>query len=425
MKSPTVASLKKVTPENLAGLGAERLAAILVAVANTRPELKRRLRMELAAEQGADHLAVEIDRRLATLESSRSRVSWRHRPTFVRDLEGLRVLIAVRLAGLDQTGALDRLWPFMGLARRLGARVRDKDGELGAVFVRAAADIGRLAAGAGDARHAEALVEAMIDNPPAWAEWLPVVLGGGPLAFAEAALRLMSQRAGASPGLVPLIRQLADAAVDVDAFQSTYPPGALLTPTVAAEVAKRLLAVGRLNEAGQVLEAAGPAQAQTKGAKANRARGAEPDYDWETVWIDYLDQSGQSKTAQATRWASFERTLSADRARDFTRRLADFDDVEAEGRAFAYAAGHADFERGLRFLMEWPALPEAARTIEARAEEVRIADEQAELWARQLRTRQPEAAHTLLRKAAAGAFRRGELATCNRLTVEADAIELG
>ena len=109
MKSPTVASLKKVTPENLAGLGAERLAAILVAVANTRPELKRRLRMELAAEQGADHLAVEIDRRLATLESSRSRVSWRHRPTFVRDLEGLRVLIAVRLAGLDQTGALDRL----------------------------------------------------------------------------------------------------------------------------------------------------------------------------------------------------------------------------------------------------------------------------------------------------------------------------
>jgi len=57
MKRPTVASLKKVSPENLAALGVERLADILMAAAEARPELKRRLRMELAAEQGADHLA--------------------------------------------------------------------------------------------------------------------------------------------------------------------------------------------------------------------------------------------------------------------------------------------------------------------------------------------------------------------------------
>ena len=67
MKRPTVASLKRVTAENLVNLGADRLAEILVAVADTRPEIKRRLRMELAAEQGADHLAVEIDKRLASL----------------------------------------------------------------------------------------------------------------------------------------------------------------------------------------------------------------------------------------------------------------------------------------------------------------------------------------------------------------------
>ena len=51
MKPPTVASLKKVTPENLARLGAERLAAIVADAADTRPDLKRRLRMELAAEK--------------------------------------------------------------------------------------------------------------------------------------------------------------------------------------------------------------------------------------------------------------------------------------------------------------------------------------------------------------------------------------
>jgi hypothetical protein len=141
MKRPTVASLKKVTPENLAALGAERLAEILVAAAQTRPELKRRLRMELAAEQGADHLAPEVDRRLASLETSRSKVSWRQRPTFVRDLDILRVLIAERLAGLDRPGALARMWQFMDIARRVGGRVRDKDGALGAAPARATGDI--------------------------------------------------------------------------------------------------------------------------------------------------------------------------------------------------------------------------------------------------------------------------------------------
>ena len=60
MKPPTVASLKKVTPENLARLGADRLAEIVAEAADTRPDLKRRLRMELAAAQGAEHLALDV-----------------------------------------------------------------------------------------------------------------------------------------------------------------------------------------------------------------------------------------------------------------------------------------------------------------------------------------------------------------------------
>jgi hypothetical protein len=118
MKLPTTASLKKVSPENLARLGAERLAEILVEAADTRPDLKRRLRMELAAEQGADHLALEIDKRLASLETSRGKVSWRKRASFVGDLDTLRTLISERLAGLDPAMALARMWLFMDLARR-------------------------------------------------------------------------------------------------------------------------------------------------------------------------------------------------------------------------------------------------------------------------------------------------------------------
>jgi hypothetical protein len=423
MKRPTPASLKKLTAENLAALGADRLAAILIDVAQSRPEVKRQLRMELAAEQGAEHLAVEIDKWLASLDASRSKVSWRRRPTFVRDLDLLRQLIGERLAALDRAGALIRMWSFMALARRVGGRVRDRDGELAAVFARAAADLGALISDLDGAGAAEGLVEAIVHNPFDWADWLPAVLSLAPPALADAALRQLSERRGAVPGWINLIRQLADAAGDVDAYRSTYADGALRTPSIAAEIAQRLLAADRVEEAGGVLEAANLANGDLK-PLLTKASPAEVDFAWETAWIDYLERSGQGEAAQAARWSSFERTFSAERARDFTCRLADFQDVEAENRAFDLAAKHPDFQRGLRFLMDWPALAEAGRMIQSRSDDVAVTVEQAEQWATALQVRQPAAAIFLLRKAAAAAFRRRDFKTCDRLTAEADSLGL-
>jgi hypothetical protein len=410
MKPPTVASLKKVTPENLARLGADRLAAIVADAAESRPELKRRLRMELAAEQGADHLALELDKRLNSLDASRSKVSWRKRPTFVADLEVLRVLVAERLAGLDRAAALARMWSFMDLARRLGTRVRDKDGGVAAVFARAATDIGRLLGAESDDQDGDALVEAISRNPAGWAEWLPAILDQAPRPILDALLARLRERQGGSPGWAGIVRQVADAAGDVDAFLATFTAQAVRAPSIAAEAARRLLGAGRVEEAGRLLHAA--------------SKTAEPDFDWESAWIEYLDCAGQGEAAQAARWASFERTLSAERARAFTRRLPDFEDVEAENRAFEYAAQHAETRRGLQFLMDWPALPAAATMIEARADDLQVPPDLAELWAARLRARHPHAAHTLLRKSAAAAFRRRDFATCDRLTQEADTIEL-
>ncbi|TAL36956.1 MAG: hypothetical protein EPN98_04060 [Phenylobacterium sp.] len=410
MKPPTVASLKKVSPDNLARLGAERLAAILVEVAEARPDVKRRLRMELAAEQGADHLTLELDKRLASLESSRSKVPWRRRPSFVADLEGLRALIAERLAELDAPAALSRMLAFMDLARRLDSRVRDKDGSVAAVFDRAADDVGRLLGARSDLRAIDGLVEAVARNPAAWAAWLPAALAQASPAILQALLARLRDRGEGGPGWSLILRQVADAAGDVDAFLSTLTAQAARTPAVAAEAARRLLAAGRVSEAGRLLEGA--------------RQGGEPDFGWESAVIAYLDAAGQGEAAQEARWASFERTLSVERVRDFARRLPDFEDVEAENRAFEHASAHADAGRGLQFLMDWPALPEAAVMIEARADELRISAEQAETWAARLRARQPRAAHRLLRAAAAAAFRRRDLATCDRLTQEADTIAL-
>ena len=143
-----------------------------------------------------------------------------------------------------------------------------------------------------------------------------------------------------------------------------------------------------MDEAGRLLQAAAPLKAtgKTAGGKV----GAALDFDWETAWISYLDRSGRADAAQEARWSSFERTLSVERAKAFTSRLTDFEDVEAESRAFDY-----------------------------------VAKQQAELWAARLRLRQPTAAHLLLRKAAAMAFRRRDYGTSDRLTREAEEIDVG
>ena len=223
MKKPTAASLKKVSASNLARLGAERLADILAEAAEVRPELKRRLRMELAADQGAEHLVVEIDKRLAALGASRSKVSWRQRPTFVRDLDGLRRLITIRLANLDRSAALDRMWSFMDVARQVGLRVKDRDGELGAVFERGAADIGTLIGTSRESWLAESLVDAILKNPRQWLDWLPIVLGEERPEIAKAALRQISEVGSSASGLTLIVREMADAAGEVDAYLATFP----------------------------------------------------------------------------------------------------------------------------------------------------------------------------------------------------------
>jgi hypothetical protein len=417
MKRASAASLKRVTAENLARLGAERLAEILLEVADTRVELKRRLRMELAAEQGAEHLLPEIDRRLTLVGTSRGIVSWRQRPAFVRDLDGVRGLIAGRLAALDLEAAQDRILTFLALSPRAHRRVRDKEGGVDRVFAQAAADAVGLLSAAGDPEGGARLAAAIASQPADWARWAPIALRDEHLGLARATLGHLAGHTG--PVWAPVLRRLSDVARDPDAFRATFGAEALKTPAIAAEVARRFLDVRRLEDARAVLEAAvHPALFRRKAGGA-----PEPDFAWESVWIDYLEQAGRGPEAQRGRWASFERNLSLDRARAFVKRLSDFEDVEAEQRIFEIAAGFPDGERALALLMDWPALREAAALIVARGGELRPEPDKAETWARKLRRRHPAAAEHLLRRAAAEAFRRRQFTTSTRLTEEADSIQ--
>jgi len=52
-----MASKKSVNTENLAALGAQRLAAILMDLADQHADTKRRLRLELAGQAGGEIIA--------------------------------------------------------------------------------------------------------------------------------------------------------------------------------------------------------------------------------------------------------------------------------------------------------------------------------------------------------------------------------
>ncbi|HVK41395.1 MAG TPA: hypothetical protein VM471_02855, partial [Phenylobacterium sp.] len=147
-KRPTSAR-KSLNAANLAALGPERLAAMLVEVAGGDAIWKRRLKMELASKVGAADLAFEIDRRLTTVVTGKARVSWRKRPELIRDLQALRLMIVERLTGLDPRLGLDRLIAWFDLYPGLSLRVKDPKDELGQMFDAATADLAAVSAAAG------------------------------------------------------------------------------------------------------------------------------------------------------------------------------------------------------------------------------------------------------------------------------------
>jgi hypothetical protein len=61
---------------NLEALGAKRLAEILLELGSGDAGIKRRLRLELSAEAGAEAVAADIGKRLTTLRQARSFVDW-------------------------------------------------------------------------------------------------------------------------------------------------------------------------------------------------------------------------------------------------------------------------------------------------------------------------------------------------------------
>jgi hypothetical protein len=387
-----VASKKTLNPKNLEALGAQRLAELLIEVGNANAAVKRRIRLELAGAQSPGEVANELRKRLTTIARSRSFIDWQNRRTLIEDLETQRHAIVNQVAKADATEALELIWRFMALANTVFERCDDSSGTVIGVFHAAVRDLGAIAQAAKVAP--EVLVErafnALNENDygqydelirvlcpalgPTGLEQLKgrflemstvspekpkdkdrKVIGwgsGGPLYADEIASRRYE-------GTIRLaLQKIADAQGDVDAFIAQQSKNARAVPTVAAEIARRLLGAGRAEEAWNAINA------------VDENRSGWIPFEWEEVRLDVMEALGRKDEAQAFRWQCFERALNSAHLRAYLKRLPDFDDVEAENKALDLVAQHPKVHAALAFLVEWPAQERAAQLVQLRFKEI-------------------------------------------------------
>jgi hypothetical protein len=368
------------------------LAELLVDFAKGDVAVNRRLRLELTALAAPESLAGEVRKRLGQIERARAFVDRRSCRGLAADLEMQRRTIIDQVAKVHAIEALDLMWRFMDLAEPVQRRCDDSDGVVGGVFRTACFDLGPLAQAAKPApgtlanRTFAALNENAYGQYDGLIELLAPALGAEGLDLLKAQFIELSAKpvekppqaerrifALSSTGPMYLdeimarrvktavrfaLQQIANVQGDVDAFIAQYDEQTRSVPRIAAEIARRLLAVDRAKEALQVLEA------------ADHERSRRPESEWENARIDTLDALGRRDEAQAARWSCFERALSGGHLRAYLKRLPDFEDLEAEERALEYVERLGNVIGALGFLISWPALERAARLVTLRAAEL-------------------------------------------------------
>lgn len=392
-KGSLMPSEKTLNAQNLAGLGAERLAELVLELSAGDAAAKRRLRLELASRSSGADVAAEIRKRLATIAKSRSFVNWRKIKALELDLETQRLAIMTYVAPRAPAEAFDLLWRILAMAPSIYERCDDSNGTISKVIATARGDLGAIGekASLAPSTLAERVFEGLVANDYGQFDGL-IALLAKPLGrdglellkakFERLAARPPAQSTHAERRMIgygssgPLyeddiavrqhnwtvqsaLTEIADALGDVDGYAVLFSAQERTNPAIAARIAERMLAVGRADDAMAALALAEP---------DFRKGGHWPD--WQRTLIDTLDALGRGEDAQAERWATFERTLNAEYLRAHIKRLPDFDDEEAEARALALVSQSADFHHALEFLINWPAHDLAASLVMARQGEL-------------------------------------------------------
>lgn len=387
-----MASKTTLNAKNLEALGVERLAELLIEISTGNANHKRRLRMELVGNASGVELAREVRKRLGSIARAKSWIDWQKVKSVKADLEAQRKTIAEKIAIFDPDEAFELIWQFLSLADPIFERSNDGSGTLIESFHAACDDAGRIAALAKTStqRVVDEIVAALQDNGYGQYDRLidamAPVLGETGLrklqnAFerwarepkskvTEAGMQIVGwsmsgpiyreelHARGQSITVKVALEQIADALGDVDLYIAQQSEASKAFATVATEIAKRLLSAGRAQEALYALDT----------VEFDNRRDISSQ--WQVVRAETLEAVGRSQEAQQFRWNSFEQSLNAELLRAYLQRLPDFDDMEAEEKAFAYVQRVPDANRALSFFVRYPSLHEASKLVLCRASEM-------------------------------------------------------
>lgn len=351
-----MASKRSLNARNLEALGAAALAELLLEVSSGQAVIQRRLRLALAAAEGASGAAQEVRKRLAAIDRARTFVGSARRPALLSDLEAQVQAITGPIAAEDSRGACELLLRFLEISGGVLARCSDGTGVVVGVFERAAGQLGPLALAAQLAPEtlAEHAAELLLDNDhgqfDALVPALVEALGDGGLQRLEGCCRGHGARDGSR-----LLLQIAVARRDVEGYLGQFSAADLRRRAIAAGVAQVLLDNGRAAQALEILD----------GASADNP--GRLDGTWLDSRLAVLEALERPAEAQEMRWQWFCRSLSIPHLRDYLRRLEAFEDGEAEERALQLAEQHPSRLLGLEFLVAWGALARAARLVLAQA----------------------------------------------------------
>ena len=382
---------KSLNVANLETLGAARLAALLMEITAGDAAARRRLKLAIAGEAGPAATAHAIAKRLASIARSKTFLERHQVDPLARELKAQHDAILKLVAPSDPRQAFDLIWQLLTCAGPVFERSDDSDGRLSSAFEFAIVDLGPLAEAAKlDPDHLvdRSFLALQTDGDGVWQDLIPIL---APRLGAEGLVRLreMTLAWRKEPVATPpeherrvigwssssgkiyadsmekshrrhvsdfVLKQIADASRDVDAYIAQIDARSRKFPPTVAEIARRLLDAGRAGEALKILNATEHPGHGT----SNR--------EWQRALTDALEAVGQHEEAQDFRWKSFLETLNTEHLRTYLLKLPDFQDQDAEQKALSHAQDFDSFEAALSFLIQWPDLHRASQIVLSRAQ---------------------------------------------------------
>ena len=194
-----MAGRSSLNAKNLEGLGAVRLAALLLQLTEGNAAARRTLRLALAESRGPEEMAQEVRKRLAAVERSNRWLEIRERDVLLADLERQRQAIAGAIAEQAPAQALELLWRFLELAPSLLDRCDDSDDIGLRFFQRLSVDLGAVACRAGrpPAALADQVAEALLG--PHCRQYESLIVHLAPALASEGLLRLRARMEAERP----------------------------------------------------------------------------------------------------------------------------------------------------------------------------------------------------------------------------------